>query len=88
MKIIIAKRSGLDEIAYVNASRINSFLMAKNQYDGRIETKIYFDQGKCEIEGDLTLRIAEFMASDDDCGILDLTGGMKEQKSYWNKENM
>lgn len=87
MKIIIAKRSGLDEVAYVNASRINSFLMAKNPYDGRIETKIYFDQGKCEIEGDLTIRIAEFMASDDDCGILDLTGCMNKEKSYWSKED-
>jgi len=86
MKIIIAKRSGLQEIAYVNASRINSFLASKNPYDGRIETKIYFDEGKCEVEGDLTQRIAEFMASDDDCGMLDLTGGDVKGKSYWEKE--
>ena len=59
MKLIIAKRSGLEEVAYINATRINSFHVAKNPYDGRIETKIYFTEGKCEIEGDKTEKIQQ-----------------------------
>ena len=83
MKIIIAKRSGLDEIAYINASRINSFHVVRNQYDGRIETKIYFAEGKCEIEGDATKAIAMFMSNEGDYGILDLT--VEQTKKSWER---
>lgn len=84
MKIIVAKRSGLDGVAYINANKINSFLAEENKYDKRVETRIYFAEGKCEIEGDQTDRILNFMVSDDDSGVLDLTNGQK--KSWWNKE--
>ena len=84
MKIIVAKRSGLDGVAYINANKINSFLAEENKYDKRVETRIYFSEGKCEIEGDQTDRILNFMVSDDDSGVLDLTNGQK--KSWWNKE--
>lgn len=84
MKIIVAKRSGLDGVAYINANKINSFLAEENKYDKRVETRIYFAEGKCEIEGDQTDRILNFMVSDADSGVLDLTNGQK--KSWWNKE--
>ena len=84
MKIIVAKRSGLNEVAYINASRINSFHVVSNPYDGRIETKIYFTEGKCEIEGDRTVEIAEFMSAESDCGLLDLTKNFSK-KRYWEK---
>lgn len=87
MKIIIAKRNGVEGVAYINASRINSFHSSTSVEENRPMTKIYFDQGKCEIEGDFTQRIAEFMASDDDCGMIDLTGGGMKEKSYWGKES-
>ena len=87
MKLIIAKRSGLEEIAYINANRINSFLCSKNQYDGRMETKIYFSEGKCEIEGDHTYDIACFMSDEAESGVLDLVHGIdKRTNSYWDKE--
>lgn len=83
MKLIIAKQSGLDRIAYINANRIDSFHADINQYDNREETKIYFSDGKCVIEGDRTKEIAEYMSDDGDCGLLDLTKNMKE--TYWEK---
>ena len=82
MKIIIAKRSGLNEVAYINASRINSFLAQTNQYDGRSETRIFFSEGKCEIEGDRTAEIAEFMACEADCGVLDLVNESQKESAY------
>ena len=83
MKLIIAKQSGLERIAYINADRINSFHADRNEYDNRAETKIYFTEGKSVIEGDMASRIATFMSDNSDCGILDLT---KEQKaSFWDK---
>ena len=84
MKIIIAKRSGKDKVAYINANKINSFLADVNPNNGEMETKIYFSEGKCEIEGDQTQRIFHFMLSEEDSGFLDLVNG--EKKSYWNKE--
>ena len=83
MKIIKAKQSGLDRIAYINASRIDSFHAVTNQYDGRVETKIYFGDNKCEIEGDKTIQIAHFMCSEGDCGFLDLT--IKEEEPRWRR---
>ena len=85
MKLIVAKRSGLDEIAYINASRINSFHVTKNPYDGRIETKIYFTEGKCEIEGDMTYRIACFMSDEGDSGVLDLVSNI-DKRGYWDRK--
>ena len=84
MKIIIAKQSGLDRTVFINANRISSFHSSENQYDGRIETKIYFAEGKCEIEGDKTEELCGFMASDDESGILNLVQE-DERKSYWRK---
>ena len=86
MKIIIAKRSGLDETVYINASKVNSFHAVKNPYDGRIETKIYFPEGKCEIEGDKCYQMCIFMANEDDCGVLDLVNGIDKSKSFWDKK--
>ena len=87
MKIIIAKRGGTDgSIAYINASRIDSFHTEENAYNGSLETKIYFDNGKCLIEGDKTQQIADFMASESDCGILDLTRDDKEKKTFWERK--
>lgn len=87
MKLIIAKQSGLERIAYINADRINSFHADKNEYDNRDETKIYFTEGKSVIEGNMAKRIATFMSNDSECGILDLT---KEQetakKLFWDKK--
>ena len=85
MKIIIAKKSGHDETVYINASRISSFHAIKNPYNEHIETKIYFPEGKCEIEGDKCQEMCRFMANEDDCGVLDLVGGGKEIsfKRYW-----
>ena len=71
MKIIKAKQSGVDRVAYINASRIDSFYATK--MDESTITKIYFGDHKCEIEGDKTIAIAHFMSGDDDCGFLDLT---------------
>lgn len=84
MKIIIAKRSGYDETVYINASRINSFHAVRNPFSNDIlETKIYFTEGKCAIEGDRTEEIANFMGSESDCGILDLVKD-KTKKTYWS----
>jgi len=85
MKIIVAKRSGLDGVAYINADKINSWLAEENKYDKRVETRIYFAEGRCEIEGDQTQRILDFLMTDDNSGVLDLTTDQK--KSWWNKEH-
>lgn len=82
MKIIIAKRLGRDDIAYINANRITSFIADK--YDDKVVTKIYFAESKCEIEGDHTNRILDFMLADNENSLLDLT--KEENKSYWGKE--
>lgn len=81
MKIIIAKRSGRNDIAYINASKINSFHV--DSYDGRVITKIYLSEGKCEIEGDRTKEMAEFMSNEGDCGILDLVNAEYGDNSFW-----
>ena len=85
MKIIIAKRSGLDRIAYINANKINSFLAEENKYSGNVETRIYFSEGRCEIEGDRTQELLAFMLSDEDTGVLDLTELNNGKSSYWDK---
>ena len=88
MKIIVAKQSGLDRIAYINATRINTFHADKNQYDERIETKIYFDNGKCEIEGDKTQEIANFISEEGDSGMLNLIGENATRQSFWAKKGI
>ncbi len=85
MKIVIAKRSGLDTVVYINASRINSFHACENPYDGRQETKIYFTEGKCEIEGDKTQDLCWFMSADNDSGILDLVNDQSKLDRRANK---
>ena len=82
MKIIVAKRIGREDIAYINASRISSFIA--DNYDDKAITKIYFSDSKCEIEGDYTKQILEFMLSDEGSGLLDLTKAANE-KSYWTR---
>ncbi len=83
MKIIVARRSGTGEIAYVCAQKISSFHARKNPYDSSMETRIYLTEGKCEIMGDRAKEICDFLASDNDSGILDLTEEKKE--SVWRK---
>ena len=73
MKIIKAKQLGQSRIAYINADRIDSFHSVYDNDNEVKSTKIYIGQGKCEIEGDKTLQIAQFMSTDDNCGFLDLT---------------
>ena len=72
MKIIKAKQLGQSRIAYINADRIDSFHSVYDNINDVKSTKIYIGQGKCEIEGDKTLQIAQFMSTDDNCGFLDL----------------
>ena len=74
MKIIKAKQFGKDRIAYINADRIDSFHAVYDSDNDVKSTKIYIGQGMCEIEGDKTIQIAQFMATDDNCGFLDLVG--------------
>ena len=83
MKIIVAKRSGKDSIAYINANRVTSFLATKNMNNNQIETRIYFADTKCEIAGDHTKKILDFMMTESDSGVLDLTA--EEKKSFWCK---
>ena len=73
MKIIPPPQLGQDRIAYINADRIDSFHVVYDNDNDVKSTKIYIGQGKCEIEGDKTLQIAQFMATDDNCGFIDLT---------------
>ena len=85
MKIIKAKQSSGDKVAYINANRIDSFYSARA--DERVITKIYFGDHKCEIEGDRTIEIARFMSSDDDCGLLNLTEDedKTEESALWKR---
>ena len=84
MKIIIAKRIGKERPAYINANKVNSFLADVNA-DGELITKIYFSEGKCEIEGDHTKKIMNFLMSDDDSGSLNLL--FDNNGSYWSKRS-
>ena len=76
MKIIKAKQFDAEKIAYINANRIDSFNAVIGETNSF--TKIYFGDHKCEIDGDRTIEIANFMCSEDDCGFLDLTVEKKE----------
>jgi len=74
MKIIKAMQLGQTRIAYINADRIDSFHSVYDNDNDVKSTRIYIGQGKCEIVGDKTFEIAQFMATDDNCGFLDLVG--------------
>ena len=74
MKFFKAKQFGQDRIVYINADRIDSFHAVYDIDNDGKSTKIYIGQGKCEIEGTKTIEIAQFMATDDNCGFLDLVG--------------
>ena len=87
MKIIIAKQSGRDRKEYIVANSIESFAHDKNPYNGTDETRIYFFHGdKIVIDGDQTKEISEFMATDDNSGILNLVKD-EDRKSFWDKIN-
>ena len=85
MKIIIAKKCGTDEPVYINASTISSFHRIVNADDKSVRTKIYFSDGKCEVDGDVTKKLCQFMAKEEDSGFYDTTE-VKSGKTYWNKD--
>ena len=85
MRVIVAKRCGTGEVVYVNANCIESFLAKRNE-DNSFFTKIYFSQAtKCEVDGDKTKEIAQFVSQEGDCGILDLVNDVNNG-SYWGKK--
>lgn len=86
MKIVVAKKCETGEVVFINANRIESFFAREYKDDNSVWTKIFFSQAtKCEVIGDKTREIAEFMMQDGDSGILDLVN-VDEKKSYWCKK--
>ena len=87
MKIVIAKDTSSNKRkVFINASTIESFHTRKNEDADEIETKIYFAQGvACVISGDRTEDICDFIATENDYGILDLTDE-PEKKPFWERK--
>ena len=71
MKLIKAKQSGMDRDVYINADSICTFY--SDTYEGKDKTKIYFSNGKCEIEGNHAKEIASFIRCGSNEKIYDLT---------------
>jgi len=70
MKLIKAKQSGKDRPVYINVDNICLFY--SDQYDGAYKTKIYFNEGRCEIEGNHAEAIEKFI-TEYPSGLYDLT---------------
>ena len=70
MKVIKAQRNFHNDIVYINAEMVSSF--HSFEYEGQKKTKIYFESSKCEINGDYSEAIVEFVVFEKN-GVLDLT---------------
>ena len=78
MKIVIAKETVSGKRVYINASRISSFHVVEDTY-GRKITKIYFEDSKCVVDGDVALELLDFMSNEEDYGTCSL--GEKPEES-------
>lgn len=70
MRLIKAKQSGKDRDVYINVDNICLFY--SDQYEGAFKTKIYFNDGKCEIEGNHAEDIVKFIKNYSS-GLYDIT---------------
>ena len=89
MKIIAFKESSRNfaETTYLNADRIATFCCRENMYSGAKETVIAYDMSSyAHITGDRVHEIKHFLPPEENSGILDLTKGEDQKKSFWEEK--